>query len=328
MSNNLDEIRKRLQNSTQNSTSNYSSDAFYAFWDTPFDSTVSIRFLPDGDGDNVFFWRERQIIRIPFKNVEGHDDLENVIVEVPCVRMYGKNESCPILSETKSWWKTEKEDLARLYWPKKTYLYQGFVRNSPIKEETTPENPIRRFIINKTIHKLIESALLDPEMENTPVDYDCGIDFNIKKTKNGEWAEYGTSSFARKETSLTLEEREAIEKHGLFDLSSFLPKKPDETELGIIYDMFVESLSDNSTYRLEWANAYKPKNTDLNLSNTNSGSSTSSNTTTVSTNNSQTSSVSAKQEKTSETQSETASGSSNSDAILAQLRNRINNNNN
>jgi hypothetical protein len=39
------------------------------------------------------------------------------------------------------------------------------------------------------------------------------------------------SKWSRKETALTEAEQAAIAEHGLFDLSTFLPKKPSEAEV-------------------------------------------------------------------------------------------------
>lgn len=264
----LDEIRAKLNKANNSKApSSVSSGDLYPFWNAENDTTTIVRFLPDADTNNTFFWRERQIIKIPFAEVEGHPELGSVVVEVPCVEMYGKENKCPILSETRPWWKTEKEELARRYWPAKTYIYQGFVREGHIDEQEPPENPIRRFVVAKSIHKIIEASLLDPEMENLPVHYDHGTDFKITKKKDGQYASYGTSGFARRESSLTVDERDAIDKYGLFDLGGFLPRKPSQEDLDIIYAMFEESLKDgDSVYRLEWSSKYRPKGVDLNQS--------------------------------------------------------------
>ena len=92
--------------------------------------------------------------------------------------------------------------------------------------EESPENPIRRFVIGPQIFKLLKSALMDPDMENLPTDYDSGTDFRLTKTQKGQYADYSTSNWARKERSLNEDERKAIETHGLYDLNDFMPKRP------------------------------------------------------------------------------------------------------
>ena len=153
-----------------------------------------------------------------------------VTVQVPCVEMWG--EACPILAEVRTWFKDPSlEEMGRKYWKKKSYLFQGFVRENPLADDQTPANPIRRFIISPQIFNIIKNALMDPEMENLPTDYSAGLDFNIKKTSKGGYADYSTSSWARKETALSSDEQAAIDSHGLYNLADFLPKKPSDVEL-------------------------------------------------------------------------------------------------
>ena len=128
--------------------------------------------------------------------------------------------------------------------------YQGFVRQDPMDKKEELENPIRRFVISPQIHTLIKAGLMDPEMEELPTDTDRGLDFRIKKTQKGGYADYTTSTWARKETALTQEELEAIEKFGLFNLRDYLPAKPDDAHLAIIKEMFEASV-EGEAYDIE-----------------------------------------------------------------------------
>jgi hypothetical protein len=82
-----------------------------------------------------------------------------------------------------------------------------------------------------------------------------GLDFNIKKTTKGQYADYSTSSWSRKETALTEVEQAAIEAHGLFNLADFLPKKPSDSELRVIKEMFEASV-DGQPYDADKFGAY------------------------------------------------------------------------
>ena len=53
--------------SADNANQNRGVDAIYPFWNMDTDSTAVIRFLPDADNSNTFFWRERQIIKMTFR---------------------------------------------------------------------------------------------------------------------------------------------------------------------------------------------------------------------------------------------------------------------
>jgi hypothetical protein len=176
---------------------------------------------------------------------------------VPCVEMWG--ESCPILAEVRTWFKDKSlEDMGRKYWKKRSYIMQGFVRENPLSDDKTPENPIRRFIIGPQIFTLIKSALMDPELEELPTDVMRGLDFRITKTSKGGYADYNTSKWSRKETALTAEEQAALDAHGLFNLSEFLPKRPTEVELRVMKEMFEASVDGQAFDMDRWGQYFRP----------------------------------------------------------------------
>ena len=213
--------------------------------------------MPDADSKNTFFWVERQIIKLPFNGVKGDPNVKKIDVQVPCVEMYG--DACPILAEVRPWYKDETlKEMANKYWKKRSYLFQGFVRQNALNDDKSPENPIRRFIISPQIFTIIKSSLMDPEMEELPTDYLRGLDFNIKKTSKGGYADYSTSNWARKESALTEAEAAAIETHGLYNLADFLPKRPGEAELRIIKEMFEASVDGQPFDNERWGQYYRP----------------------------------------------------------------------
>lgn len=257
----LAEIRARIaaqENKSNNKGSGTQSDnSIYPHWNMDEGTQANIRFLPDADPKNTFFWIERQIIKLPFNGVKGDPNVKQTVVQVPCMEMYG--ESCPILAEVRPWYKDETlKELANKYWKKRSYLFQGFVRQNPIGDDTTPANPIRRFIISPQIFTIIKSSLMDPEMEELPTDYLRGLDFNVKKTSKGGYADYSTSNWARKESALTEAEQAAIESHGLYNLADFLPKKPGEAELRVIKEMFEASVDGQPFDNERWGAYYRP----------------------------------------------------------------------
>ena len=257
----LAEIRARIaaqENKSSNKGSNTQSDnAVYPHWNMDEGTTASIRFLPDGDSKNDFFWVEKQIIKLPFNGVKGDPNAKRVEVQVPCVEMYG--DSCPILAEVRPWYKDETlKEMANKYWKKRSYIFQGFVRQNPLGDDKTPANPIRKFIISPQIIPIVKAGLMDPEIKELPTDYLRGLDFNIKKTSKGGYADYSTSNWARKESPLTEAEQAAIEAHGLFNLKDFLPKKPTEAELRIIKEMFEASVDGQPYDNERWGQYYRP----------------------------------------------------------------------
>lgn len=255
----LAEIRAKLKEAeSRGSESRTNGDnSIYPFWNLKEGGESAFRFLPDGNDTNTFFWVERAMIKLPFAGIKGESESKQITVQVPCVEMYG--ESCPILSEVRGWFKNpDLEEMGRKYWKKRSYIFQGFVSEDGLKEEEKPENPIRRFIIGPQIFKLIQSALLDPELEDLPTDYVHGLDFRLKKGSKGGYADYSTSTWSRRERPLNDKELEAIKQHGLFNLNDFLPKKPTEVELKVMQEMFEASV-DGEPYDMErWGQYFKP----------------------------------------------------------------------
>ena len=130
----LADIRNKLKEqevrSSGNNKTSGGDNAIYPFWNLKEGEQSTVRFLPDGDSNNTFFWRERLMIKLPFNGIKGETDSKPVQVQVPCMEMYG--DSCPILSEVRGWFKDPNlEDMGRKYWKKRSYIFQGFVKEDP-----------------------------------------------------------------------------------------------------------------------------------------------------------------------------------------------------
>ena len=248
----LAEIRAKLKEQETNTGGNNRSggdNAIYPFWNMQEGQSSTLRFLPDGDDTNTFFWKERLMIKLPFAGIKGETDSRPVQVQIPCMEMYG--ETCDILNEVRAWFKDPTlEDMGRKYWKKRSYVFQGLVVDNALKEESIPENPVRRFIIGPQIFQIIKQALMDPDMEELPTDYTAGVDFRLNKTSKGGYADYSTSSWARRERPLTDAEMSGVNTNGLFNMSDFLPKKPSDIEVKVMKEMFEPSV-DGEAYDME-----------------------------------------------------------------------------
>ena len=256
----LAEIRAKLKEQEANTGGNrgpQGPNPIYPFWNIKEGESATMRFLPDSDQDNTFFWKERLMIKLPFSGVKGDTGSRPVQVQVPCMEMYG--DSCGILQEVRGWFKDPSlEDMGRKYWKKRSYIFQGFVTDNPLADDEAPENPIRRFIIGPQIFQIIKQALMDPDMEELPTDYTAGVDFRLNKTSKGGYADYGTSNWARRERPLSDAEMNAVNTHGLFNLNDFLPKKPGEIEVKIMQEMFEASVDGEAYDPDRWSNYFRP----------------------------------------------------------------------
>lgn len=320
----LAEIRAKLQAADDKKNGNFGGDnALFAHWGMAAGQKAKVRFLPDVDTNNPFFWVEKLQINLPFSGIKNQPGSKPLTIRVPCLEQWG--EPCRILAEVRPWWKDKSlEEQARMYWKKKSFLMQGFVRDNPIEKdrENLPENPIRKFILGSQIFNIVKSSLMDPDMENIPTDYINGLDFIIAKTEKGQYADYNTSAWARKESALTDAELAAVEQYGLFNLKDSLGKKPDAATLDIMQEMFEASV-DGDLYDLErWGAYFKPFGIDDAKSSSNKTSTTVPNTV-----------KNAASDKTEETLVEDTSeetvaaeskpsSSTRADEILAKIRNR------
>ena len=159
----------------------------------------------------------------------------------------------------RGWFKDPSlEDMGRKYWKKRSYIFQGFVTDDPLKEDSTPDNPIRRFIIGPQIFQLIKAALMDPDMEELPTDYTAGVDFRLAKGSKGGYADYGASNWARRERPLSDTEMKAINDFGLHNLNDFLPKKPGDVELKVLTEMFEASVDGEAYDPDRWSQYFRP----------------------------------------------------------------------
>jgi hypothetical protein len=74
----LAEIRAKLKEQENRSSGNSNGPSgpnpIYPFWNMKEGDSATLRFLPDGDADNTFFWKERLVIKLPFAGIKGETD--------------------------------------------------------------------------------------------------------------------------------------------------------------------------------------------------------------------------------------------------------------
>jgi hypothetical protein len=80
----------------------------------------------------------------------------------------------------------------------------------------------------------------------------------LNKSSKGGYADYSTSNWARRERPLSDAEMNAVNTHGLFDLNDFLPKKPDETAIKVMQEMFEASVDGEAYDADRWSNYFRP----------------------------------------------------------------------
>ena len=173
------------------------------------DQTAKFRFVPDKDEENPLgFIVENKYHELLINGKKK---------KLACLKMYG--ESCPCCETSTKYYNEGDEKMGKVFWRKIDYIAQGVVLNSPfdypVKQD---ENPIRLISIAVKLYKTIEAKIVKGDMDEMPTDFMNGYDFNINKTKQGDYADYTTSDFARKSTPMAEDLLSRIE---LYDLKNY-----------------------------------------------------------------------------------------------------------
>jgi hypothetical protein len=104
---------------------------------------------------------------------------------------------------------------------------------------------------------------MDPDFPEIPTDYEQGTDFKLTKTQKGQYADYSTSNWARKERSLDQTERDAVQTNGLFNLNDFMPKRPTNDDVKVIFEMFEASVAGELYDPERFGSHYTPQGVQL-----------------------------------------------------------------
>lgn len=212
----LDALKAAFAAKTTTSSGDDSWKKFYPFWKMQENNTAVVRFLPDLDEDNPLgFLVEHHVHEL---NVNGQR------TTVACSKMYG--ESCPICELSKKYYDEKNEELGKKYYRKLSYIGQVLVIESPIEHDA--EQLVKLIDFGPKIFKLIQSAFQSGDLEVEPYSLIGGYNFRIKKTKSGQYADYGTSSFAPKQTNV---DEDIIDKLDLKDLKEERRKLVPRAEL-------------------------------------------------------------------------------------------------
>lgn len=182
----------------------------------------------------------------------------------PVRDLYGEAKGLKNSGDTQEAERLEK--IAGAHWIKPIFYYQGFVIKAGMNESDVPGNPIRVFPMLKQIHQVIlgrlvseeedafdrlptgefsiedinnlltEGAIPEDEVEEVLRSLE-GVNFILKKTKQGEYANYQTSTWGNGYTSLSEDQIEALNTHGLHDLRERLPDQPTDDQYEIMTEM-------------------------------------------------------------------------------------------
>ena len=212
----LDQLKNAFASKATGGGGDQNWKKFFSFWKMPDDTQCVVRFLPDLDDENPMGFLVENLTHTLVVNGEKKT--------VPCLSMHG--ESCPICELSRQYYDEKNEELGKKYYRKKSYIGQVLVIESPIEHD---QNQIVKLIdFGPKIFKLIQAAFQSGDLEEPPYELKGGYNFRIKKTKAGQYSDYGTSSFSPKQTDV---DDGLIEQMNLYSLKDYRTAYMDRATL-------------------------------------------------------------------------------------------------
>jgi len=210
----LADLASAFASKTSGGDGNQTWKLFFNFWKAPVDSVSTVRFLPDADEENPMGFL--------VENLAHELTINGKREKVPCLKMY--NEDCPICALSQKYYDEKSpehnEQLGKKYYRKKSYIGQVLVVDTPIEHDQ--EQLVKLIEFGPKIFKQIQASFSSGDLEEAPFELKGGYNFRIKKSKSGEYADYGTSSFSPKQSDVA---DDLIELMQLYDLKEYRTPK-------------------------------------------------------------------------------------------------------
>jgi hypothetical protein len=74
--------------------------SIYVHWEMAPIATATLRFLLDGNTDNILFWAKCDDIKLYFEGIKDKPKVGHIQVQVPCIEKFEKE--CPLLQEVRT----------------------------------------------------------------------------------------------------------------------------------------------------------------------------------------------------------------------------------
>lgn len=232
----LEAMRQRIKNRGEKGKRGKGSADVFPFWNMEIGQASKVRLLPDANEDNpdMFFVTKR----------EHKLKIDGKTRTVICRQTFG--EKCPICELSQKYYKSGDKIKGKYYWRDLTHIARVLILDTPLEpdEESGMETYVGQVMKTQIAYQLmqkIDEQLTSQEdpLEALPWDIENGYDFIIKKTKQGEHANYQVgSTFARSPSAIPAKYAGSIE---LIDLSTYLPEDPGLEEVQALLNQHLAS---------------------------------------------------------------------------------------
>lgn len=193
---------------------------YYPFWNLDYGQSVTLRFLPDKNENNnpLGFIVEKHM-----HNLEVNGEWK----KIPCLDQEG-GKTCPICKQSRDYYNSGDKENGKKLWRKKQYIAQCLIIDDQMEykdDEEIAVGKVKYLSMSFQLFQILKEAFESGDLEETPYAYKGGIDFRIKKSKQGQYANYTAGTgFVRKQSKLTDEQIKYVESE-IVDLATLLPEK-------------------------------------------------------------------------------------------------------
>jgi hypothetical protein len=209
----IEKLRNKVKASKEGN--NNRGNNVFPFWEIPLDVKAPIHILADAneENDNLFY------VDLLTHTLDYGDKKRTI----PCRKMYG--DSCPICDLSAQYYKAEDKENGKKFYRDKKSIIRAIVLDDPrteLKEgqESFTGRPTNLRLSYQLMNKILAEAV-DPELGDF-TDTSTGTPFNIVRTNQGGYSNYGISSgFARKPAAVKAEYLEGLEP---VDLATLIPR--------------------------------------------------------------------------------------------------------
>ena len=238
----LKNLKERIDKEN-NKNKNNSGGLFYPFWNLPDGGgKTKVRLLLDGNDDND---------DLLYQEVFEHSfHLDGKTIKVPCLyKNWG--ETCPVCEVSQKYYKANEKPKGKYYYRKRYAIAQGIITKDGIEYSSDDEEGSKegKHVYLRFTHQLLNKLkaeigkLAEEEEDAEPWDLDKGIDFEIIKYMEGEFADYTNSGFARRSKPIPDDWRDI--EHT--DLSTLIPQKMSEEDINELLEKHFKEQNGEST---------------------------------------------------------------------------------
>ena len=112
--------------------------------------------------------------------------------------MYG--EECPFCDKAREFYDAKDAVNGKRFYRKRSYIGQVLVIETPVEHDA--QQLVKLIEFGPAVFKVMQAAFTSGDLESAPYELKGGYNFRLRKTQDGQYSSYGTSSFSPKQSDV------------------------------------------------------------------------------------------------------------------------------